>query len=141
MPHFTIEYSANLDRRVDMAAVVEGESADRALDYPGLVEDLAGDESLALELVSMFVANARLQMDELKESLSARDIIRIRSIAHTLKGASSSVRAGAVAELAARLEEVPDVHAVPELIERLATSFAQVRAEAASIGAAADERA
>ena len=63
-----------------------------------------GDESLAREVVSMFLEDTPRQMDELARALQAGNATDARRLAHTVKGAAGNVGAQVVQAAALRLE-------------------------------------
>jgi len=92
----------------DPASRESGEQATKAsdpiFDREVLLHTLAGDEELAREIITAFLADARLQLQALREAASSGSADRLRRQAHALKGASGTVGALALSAEAGRLE-------------------------------------
>jgi two-component system sensor histidine kinase/response regulator len=77
----------------------------------------AGDEELRAEVAAMFVESSQRHQAELRDATQAADCVRIRQIAHALKGSAGAVGATTAQALAAELETLSrDGHS-----DRLAT--------------------
>lgn len=74
------------------------------IDWPGLLESLDGDEDFARELAQTYIDSAEALLSDLAAAVERGDCLTAGSTAHALKGASANVRAGRVADAAARLE-------------------------------------
>ncbi len=74
------------------------------VDWSGLLESLEGDESLARELAEIYIGSGNSLLADLAAAVHCGDWVTAGSKAHALKGASANIRAGRVAEAAARLE-------------------------------------
>jgi signal transduction histidine kinase/CheY-like chemotaxis protein/ligand-binding sensor domain-containing protein/HPt (histidine-containing phosphotransfer) domain-containing protein len=106
----------HLDDRTGKAAAAEvessikpeaGEGTDEEaapVDWSGLLELLEGDESLARELAGVYIGSGDSLLAELAEAVDCGDWATVGTRAHTIKGASANIRAGRVADAAARLE-------------------------------------
>lgn len=55
-------------------------------------------------LINTFVLDSSNKLDELAVAIAGRDADSLRKIAHSLKGSSSNICAGALSELARQLE-------------------------------------
>ena len=69
-----------------------------------LEELTGGDLDLGREIVKRYLRSLDQELLELGEAQAARDLERVRRLAHRIAGASRTVGAGAVAETASRLE-------------------------------------
>jgi signal transduction histidine kinase/ligand-binding sensor domain-containing protein/DNA-binding response OmpR family regulator/HPt (histidine-containing phosphotransfer) domain-containing protein len=74
------------------------------VDWPGLLELLEGDESLARQLAEIYIGSGDSLLADLAAAVDCGDWVTVGTRAHTLKGASANIRAGRVADAAARLE-------------------------------------
>lgn len=74
------------------------------VDWRGLLESLDGDEAFARELAETYIDSGGGLLAELAAAIERGDCAAVGSAAHALKGASANIRAGRVADTAARLE-------------------------------------
>ena len=74
------------------------------VDWPGLLELLEGDESLARELAEVYIGSGNSLLADVAEAVDCGDCATVGSRAHALKGASANIKASRVADAAARLE-------------------------------------
>jgi two-component system, sensor histidine kinase and response regulator len=94
------------DRR-DPAATTTGEapsSTPAPVDWSAFMSAMDGDESLARELVDLFIASGDETLAAIVAALGMRDYATVGEQAHSLKGASANLRATAAAQAAAQLE-------------------------------------
>jgi HPt (histidine-containing phosphotransfer) domain-containing protein len=70
-----------------------------------LLKVLDGDRESAAEIAADFLDDLPVQLSGLREAVAAGDAVRVRRRAHALKGASASVGAEALRQLAAGLEQ------------------------------------
>ncbi|MBN2137863.1 MAG: response regulator [Sedimentisphaerales bacterium] len=82
----------------------QGDGGQAVIEWRELM-DRTGDESLAEEIVSVFVDDNRSRVEELGEAVETGDLERIRSGAHAIKGSSMTVGARSLSSLARRLEQ------------------------------------
>ncbi|HEY6905696.1 MAG TPA: ATP-binding protein [Candidatus Acidoferrales bacterium] len=75
------------------------------LDFAAALERVDGDRELLENLMGMFAGECPRDIAEIRKSLEARDMGQLERLAHTLKGASSSLAAGRVADAAFALEK------------------------------------
>ena len=67
-------------------------------DEKQLVARLSGDRRLAREIVAGFVGDAPPQLRKLAHQIERRDAIQAKLLAHTLKGAASTVSANGLCD-------------------------------------------
>ena len=130
-------YLAKPIDRLDLFAAVEleGSAADvyhvesgvgddiPQFDEAKLMERLGGDREILREVVAIFRHSTPELVAEIRTAIDAHDRTRLRSAAHTLKGAAGNLSAKRVAALASELEtaaEASDValaaHYFPRLV-------------------------
>ncbi|TAK12983.1 MAG: sensor histidine kinase, partial [Acidobacteria bacterium] len=112
-------YLAKPIDRLDLFAAVEEEQEDPAaleprvstvgpdvpqFDEAELVERLGGDREILREVVTIFRHSTPDLIEEIRTAIDGRDLTRLRSAAHTLKGAAGNLSAKRVAALALELE-------------------------------------
>ena len=84
----------------------EETTASSALDWNHATVTVAGDESLLRELVTIYLGESRALMEQLAVAMAESDTALLLRTAHTLKGASISVGAHRIADLAQQVEAV-----------------------------------
>ena len=71
------------------------------------LKQLAGeDTAFEVELLEMFVSDARSSLEALKKAIAAFDVQAVENTAHALRGASANVGASALALSARQLEAI-----------------------------------
>ena len=79
---------------------IEEEVFDRSV----LLGRLGGDEELFDEVISVFMKDAPVQLEQLRQALNDNDAERVRRQAHRIKGASANIGAQALSDLAFEIE-------------------------------------
>jgi len=79
---------------------IEEEVFDRSV----LLGRLGGDEELFDEVISVFMKDAPVQLEQLRQALKDNDAERVRRQAHRIKGASANIGAQALSDLAFEIE-------------------------------------
>jgi two-component system, sensor histidine kinase and response regulator len=74
------------------------------VDWPALLQSTDGDEDMARELIELFIASGDETLAAITMALGKSDYAAVSAQAHSLKGASASLRAAPAATAAARLE-------------------------------------
>jgi PAS domain S-box-containing protein len=85
-------------------ATLEPRLSQMPVNWVDLLESIDGDESFARELVNAFIETANRELAAIAIALANGDTAAVRASAHTLKGASSNLRASATNSAAAQLE-------------------------------------
>lgn len=81
-----------------------------------------GEPDLLAELAGMFLDDAALRLEELRDAIGEGDAGKVRGVSHALKGSSGNMGATRVHEVCAELEgagESGNLAATPRLLERL----------------------
>lgn len=115
---YLLNQGYNIKRKHPKAARPEKDIFDRM----ALKELLDGDEDLFKEIIEDFMNDLPLQIKLLKEALAENNEEMVRQKAHTIKGASASIRAWAINGLALNLENAAkkgDLTRVRALVEKL----------------------
>ncbi len=95
------------------------------------IRDLGGDELLH-KLVSMFLENTPLRLEEIRRGLKMGDLARTEVAAHSLRSSSITLGATGVSELAAAVERMAragDEAALREALPRLGKRVEDLYAE------------
>jgi HPt (histidine-containing phosphotransfer) domain-containing protein len=103
---------------------------------PAALDRVGGDRQLLRELGELCLANIPGWLADVRSALAARDAVRLRRAAHTIKGAVGSIGGDEAAAACGRLEERgraslfegigPDVVAVEQALARLESVLRQV---------------
>ena len=112
-------------------AVVAGPEADDAVfDRAVLIERLLGDEDLAGEILDDYLERTPSMIVALKEALGDGDRAATERQAHSMKGASASIGAGALHAIASRIEQAGRAGNLDEagsLISKLEKEFVNLK--------------
>ena len=114
-----------------------GDASDAAppLD-PAVIETLRslqdeGEPDLVAELAGMFLDDAALRLEELRDAIGVGDAAKVRGVSHALKGSSGNMGATRVHGVCADLESAGEsgdlAAAVPRLLERLEGELSLLR--------------
>lgn len=82
-----------------------------------LMESLGGDESLYDEIVGIFVAHHRTEIDNLRRELAASNAATLQRAAHSIKGSVSNFGAERATEAARVLEHTMKEGLAPNATE------------------------
>ncbi len=74
------------------------------VNWSELLQSIDGDSGFASELVAAFIGTAEQELAAVLSAFAAGDAERLRTAAHTLKGASANLHASSAASAAAQLE-------------------------------------
>jgi CheY-like chemotaxis protein/HPt (histidine-containing phosphotransfer) domain-containing protein/two-component sensor histidine kinase len=108
-------------------------------DEAALLARSAGDRAFAAELIGVFCEAVREQLATIDSALTLGDVRAIRAQAHTLKGASLTVAANAIALAAAALEAANSEQLLPGADGRLVSTVHQTLQQWRMHGWLADE--
>ena len=89
-----------------------------------------GEPDLVAELAGMFLDDAALRLEELRDAVGEADTAKVRGVSHALKGSSGNMGATRVHGACAELEsagESGNLAAVPRLLERLEAELSLAR--------------
>jgi signal transduction histidine kinase/DNA-binding response OmpR family regulator len=117
MPSVPVVQSVPVVRAVEGIAPLFDEAA--------LLARSAGDRAFAAELIGVFSEAVREQLATIHSALTLGDVRVIRAQAHTLKGASLTVAANAIALAAAALETASSEQLLPGADGRLVSTVHQ----------------
>ena len=85
-----------------------------------------GDGGFARELLETFVDSCERELGRIEQSVSSGDLESVRAAAHSLKGASANVRAGAIVEAATKLEAAARTSHLQDVTAKAATLAAEI---------------
>jgi CheY-like chemotaxis protein/nitrogen-specific signal transduction histidine kinase/HPt (histidine-containing phosphotransfer) domain-containing protein len=93
-----------LDAPDPSAAPPPAADTTESFDRQGLLRNLGDDEELLEELVALFVKDAPVHLEKLKQSLESGDLDQAERAAHTIKGSAANMVASAVRDRAGLVE-------------------------------------
>lgn len=102
---------------------LEPKSQEKALDFPRLLEQFGGKESLARSVAQEFARNLKREQAEMASLCRASEFEELRRRAHRVKGGAASISATAVAGIAEQLESAArnaDIVSIAGLLVKLA---------------------
>jgi signal transduction histidine kinase/DNA-binding response OmpR family regulator/HPt (histidine-containing phosphotransfer) domain-containing protein len=97
------------------------------VDWDALLKSIDGDKNFARDLADAFIGTGDRELAAIVAALGAGDAAALRSCAHTLKGASSNLRAAAVTAAALELESAAGLGMGPDIPVLADTLMAEVR--------------
>ncbi len=102
------------------------EEIKEAFNEAELIERFMGDRDICKEILAGFLDDIQMEIGSLSEHLNIRDALGIARQAHTIKGASANVEAGAMRAVAYEIEQAgkrADLEHACELFARLEEQF------------------
>lgn len=116
--------------------------SEEILDLKELLDRVQDDKELILELFEIFMEDYTKKREQLTGAFTSENFENIRSIAHSLKGASGNISAKALREAFLKLEEVGKANSleghedllklIDEQYEALTGRIEEVKAEYSS---------
>jgi signal transduction histidine kinase/DNA-binding response OmpR family regulator/HPt (histidine-containing phosphotransfer) domain-containing protein/HAMP domain-containing protein len=92
------------------AAISEGASlgkpAQAGIDLPSILQRCMGRRELAERLIRKFISQATADAEELERAIHQRDAVKLRMVAHRIKGSAGNVSARGVQDCAGQLESL-----------------------------------
>jgi len=114
-------------------ASLQKEVFDRSL----LIGRLGGDEELCNELISGFMDDIPVQLEQLKQALNNSNAMLVERQAHKIKGASANVAAQAMSDVASEIEiagKDRELDKALALVEKLEQEFERLRSALSDSG-------
>jgi len=99
------------------------------IDLNEFMERVQDDKELLLELLDIFSDDSQEKMKNLKVAIQQNDYETVKSIAHSLKGASGNISAKALRQSLMKLEEmgkVNDLGQAPALYQEMEVQLADL---------------
>lgn len=96
------------------------------LDVDEFMERVQDDKDLLVELLDIFAEDFSLKRAVIDEAVSLEDFELIKSVAHSLKGASGNISAKSLREYIIKIEEMgklKDVTQAPEILAGLDKAY------------------
>jgi two-component system, sensor histidine kinase and response regulator len=95
-------------------------SSQAAVNLPELLVRLDDDRELLCELIEIFKGDFPRLLQELRQSVARKDLTKVESVSHALKGMLSGLSVTRAAAIAARLEQMGRDGKTSELAQSLA---------------------
>ena len=108
------------------------------LDWQELLDRVQEDKDLALELFDIFIEDYKTKRQNLTGALEKQNFDEVRSIAHSLKGASGNISAKALRQSFLKLEEMAKANSLKgkdELLQGIDQKFQELEKRIAEIKA------
>lgn len=100
--------------------------ASSVFDREDLIGRLGGDDCMVDEIVALFLETTRASLANLEAAIDGKDSDGVRSVAHSIKGASANIGARGMRVLADEIEMAAnrkDLSEVPARYGALVTAF------------------
>ena len=107
--------------------------AEDIIDLPDVLNRVQDDKELLLELLDIYQEDFILKRQALGEAIAAKDLAKIKEVAHSMKGASGNISAKRMYQSCLQLEQLAknqDVSGMEELVKAIDTQFEEVKANA-----------
>ncbi len=104
--------------------------SEKIIDVPEFLDRVMEDKDLLKELLDIFTADYVQKREDLGKAVTAKDFEPIRSIAHSLKGASGNISAKPLREVCVILEKKgkeQDGEGLEELLAELDKQYAALQ--------------
>jgi len=105
--------------------------SEELFDLAEFKERVQDDIALLLELLDIFAADYEIKRQSLQEAIDKKDCEELKSIAHSLKGASGNISAKSLRAVFVKLEEAAksgDLSSSGELLKQLDDVYASLSA-------------
>ena len=104
---------------------------------PAVVESLrqltpSGEPDVLHQVLTLFLSEVPKKIDALRAAVAAGDVVAVQRIAHSLKGSSGNIGAGALYDVCRRLDDDAksgEMARLPPLLERVVAEYARVERE------------
>ena len=110
--------------------------SDELFDLNEFKERVQDDTELLLELLDIFCADYELKRQSLQQAIDKGDCDEVKSVAHSLKGASGNISAKSMREIFVQIEEAAkagDVSGAPVLLGKLDEIYVQLSKRMAEV--------
>lgn len=107
-------------------------SANSPIDFDRIHDATGGDEEFLAELVEIFLEDAELRLEEIRNAIASEDPTELRSTAHKLKGSSANMGATQLTGIAKTLEDMGhsgQVDGADNHLDGLVSEYGRVKTE------------
>ncbi len=103
------------------------------IDLPDVLNRVQDDKELLLELLDIYQEDFLLKREALGQAVVAKDLPKIKEVAHSMKGASGNISAKRMYESCLKLESLAkeqNVNGMDEVLKAIDIQFQEVKANA-----------
>ena len=107
--------------------------AEDIIDLPDLLERVQDDKELLLELLDIFQEDFLIKRQTLEEAIAKSDIVKVKEVAHSMKGASGNISAKRMYATCLELEQLAKSGqntGMQDLFKTINGQFEEVKANA-----------
>ena len=107
--------------------------ADDIIDLPDVLERVQDDKELLLELLDIYQEDFLLKRAALAEGITNKDFVKIKEVAHSMKGASGNISAKRLYATCLLLESKAkenNAEGLDDLLKTVDSQFEEVKANA-----------
>ncbi len=107
-----------------------------ALDLPDVMERVGDDKELLLELLDIYQEDFVKKRQALGDAVAAGDIVKIKEVAHSMKGASGNISAKSMHASCLQLEQLAKSNTtagMQDLVKIIDAQFESIKAHAAAL--------
>ena len=104
--------------------------SDQIIDLPEVLERVQDDKSFLVELLDIFEEDFLKKRAALGQAVAAKDLAKIKEVAHSMKGSSGNVSAKRIYASCLALEKIAKDNStagMDELVKAIDAQFAEVR--------------
>jgi PAS domain S-box-containing protein len=132
---FRVIQSAVTPTEPDFVPATPADRIDQVFDCEAALERVDGDKEFLAEVIGLFLVDAPSRMHEIQNAIEQRDLKRLVSAAHSLKGAAGCLGGCRTSNAALRLEEIGTEGELTDVAE----AFAALQRELADLTGALTE--
>ena len=104
--------------------------SEQIIDLPDVLQRVQDDKSFLAELLDIFQEDFLKKRAALSQAVAARDIVKIKDLAHSMKGSSGNVSAKRIYASCLALEKLAKDNStagMDDLVKTIDAQFAEVR--------------
>ncbi|MBF0489749.1 MAG: Hpt domain-containing protein [Candidatus Omnitrophica bacterium] len=107
--------------------------ADDIIDLPDVLERVQDDKELLLELLDIYQEDFVLKREALATAIASKDFVKIKEVAHSMKGASGNISAKRLYATCLQMEQAAkegNATSMEELLKVVDGQFEEVKVNA-----------
>lgn len=104
--------------------------AEDIIDLPDVLNRVQDDKELLLELFDIYTEDFVIKRQALGEAIAAKDLTKIKEVAHSMKGASGNISAKRMYQSCLSLEQLAknqDVNGMEDLLKAVDSQFEEIK--------------
>ena len=95
--------------------------SEEVLDIADVMERVQDDKELLLELLDIFEEDYLEKRESLTKYLENKDLLQIKDVAHSMKGAAGNISAKAIFQTCSQMEEMAEGNQFDQIVEMITT--------------------